>query len=154
MRFTDYLGNNSCCDRPFHGIGGVGVCSGLQTQKVAGSNPVVNNPARSALRSQLRWVYAISSGRLSRMIGKSWLRVKWGGSLLKTLSLVRVSFSWAGKTLVNTKKIYLGNNLYAKDFQFKQVVTFYHILNSQNLHFKVGKLWSTMNIIYFIYFDY
>ena len=69
----------------YEGIGGVGVCSSLRTQKVAGSNPVATNPNRSALRSQLRWVHAISFGRLSRMIRKLWLRHKWGGSLLKDL---------------------------------------------------------------------
>ena len=36
------------------GIGGVGVCSSLQTQKVAVSNPVVTNPERSALGSQFK----------------------------------------------------------------------------------------------------
>ena len=34
------------------GVGGVGVCSGLLKQKVAGSNPVVTNPERSVLRAQ------------------------------------------------------------------------------------------------------
>ena len=37
----------------YSGIGGVGVCSSLWTQKVAGSNPVVTNPERSGQRSQL-----------------------------------------------------------------------------------------------------
>ena len=35
------------------GVGGVGVCLRLLKQKVAGSNPVVTNPERGALRSQL-----------------------------------------------------------------------------------------------------
>ena len=53
----------------------LGVCSSLPTQKVACPNLIVTNPERSALRSQLRWAYAISSGWLSGMIGKPWLRV-------------------------------------------------------------------------------
>ena len=35
-------------------IGNVGVCSSLLKQEVAGLNPVVINPERGALRSQLR----------------------------------------------------------------------------------------------------
>ena len=45
-------------------------------KKVAGLNPIVTNPERSALRSQFSWVHVISFGQLSRMIGKPWLRVK------------------------------------------------------------------------------
>ena len=65
--------------------GGVGVCSSLPKQKVAGSNPDVTSPERGALRALLSWVYAIFSDRFSRMIGKPLLIVKWGGSLLKDL---------------------------------------------------------------------
>jgi len=53
------------------------------TVLTCGSNLVVTNAKRGVLRSQLSWVYVISSGRLNRMIGKPWLRVKWGGSLAK-----------------------------------------------------------------------
>ena len=86
------------------GVGGVGVWPGLLKQKVAGSNPVATNPERGALRSQLSWVYAISSGRLSRMIGKPWLRVKWGGSLPKDLESCKGILQLSCKTLVKYQK--------------------------------------------------
>jgi hypothetical protein len=47
-----------------------------QKQKVLSSNPLAAYPERRVLRTQLSFVYANSSGRLSRMIGKPWLRIK------------------------------------------------------------------------------
>jgi hypothetical protein len=64
------------------GVGGVGAFPRSQKQKILGSNPVAAYPERRTLRTQHSCVYANSSGWLSRMIGKPWLRVKWG-SLLK-----------------------------------------------------------------------
>jgi hypothetical protein len=52
-------------------------------KQILGSNPVAAFPERRALRTQHSCFYANSFGRLSRMIGKPWLRVKWGRSLLK-----------------------------------------------------------------------
>ena len=89
------------------GVGGVEVWPGLLKQKVAGSNPVATIPERGALRSQLSWVYAISSGRLSRMIGKPWLRVKWGGSLPKDLESCKGILQLSCKTLVKYQNTFI-----------------------------------------------
>ena len=58
------------------GVGVKGVFLRSHKQKILGFNTVAAYPERRVLRTQLSCVYANSSGRLSRMIGKPWLRVK------------------------------------------------------------------------------
>ena len=81
----------------------------LLKQMTAGSNPIVTNPERGALRAQRSWVYnTIFSGRLSKMIEKPWLRVKWAGSVPKDHDSCKGILQPSCKTLAKYLKIHQG----------------------------------------------